>query len=497
MKKNLFITVMLIAVMALSVLSFAACAPIESSEKDSELTPPTSEPPAAEMVTVSFWDGTEELKVETIEKGATVAEWTPEKVGYSFMGWFAEASLAQAFDFTAPVNEDIDVFAAWRSNDYVEDTAAWYFIGAGAGDMSASNWGHSTEGLFMVKDDTITDANVYTITILMYAGDKFQITHSDSWDYQQGIGHMVGFEYAAGVNPYAPASGEMTAADKKYGEVRDAEGTLIFYGGDEYDKSAEVWNVWLAEGQDGVYKFTFTTYPQNPAYNTIEWELVEKKDPLTSTHEMAFIGTMNGWSTDATVLADWMLNKSDDGSYWTGIINITEDMYADWATDADGNMYAALKIYNIVNGGYYSDTGDNILLRAGSYAFKYTVEGDKVEYSALGWYVVGTFVDAEGNAVNFAVKEGTTPALTVEGGVATATVTIEDVSGRSDYSWITSQGKTDANGNPAGAAIKVVYGSELAIDGWYGDGNDNYYLAAGTYTISIDLETKAITIVAA
>jgi len=221
MKKNLFITVMLIAVMALSVLSFAACAPIESSEKDSELTPPTSEPPAAEMVTVSFWDGTEELKVETIEKGATVAEWTPEKVGYSFMGWFAEASLAQAFDFTAPVNEDIDVFAAWRSNDYVEDTAAWYFIGAGAGDMSASNWGHSTEGLFMVKDDTITDANVYTITVLMYAGDKFQITHSDSWDYQQGIGHMVGFEYAAGVNPYAPASGEMTAADKKYGEVRD------------------------------------------------------------------------------------------------------------------------------------------------------------------------------------------------------------------------------------------------------------------------------------
>lgn len=467
MKKRLLIAVMLVAVMALSVVSFSACNVTMKSSV-----------PEADKVTVSFWSGTELLKAEEIEKGATVAEWTPEKEGSEFMGWYAEASLAQKFDFTAPINEDIDVFAAWRTNAYVEDTAAWYFIGAGAGDMSASNWSHETEGLFMVKQE-VEGKNVYTITITMYAEDKFQITHSGSWDYQQGIGHMVGFEYAAGVNPYAPDAGEMTAADKKYGEVKDAEGNVVFYGGDEYDKSAEVWNVWLAKGHDGVYEFTFTTYPQNPAYNTIEWRLVEAIEPLAATHDMRFIGEMNGWDTSA--LDGWELTKSDDGSIWTGVITVEER--------------TELKLYNVVNSGWYGIGGNNIVLEnAGSYAFKYTVAGDIVEYKALGWFVVGTFVDAEGNAVNFSVKEGATPALTVEGNVAKAVVEIADVSSRSDYSWITSQGKTDAEGNPAGAAIKVVYGSEFAIDQWYGNGEDNFYLSAGNYEIAIDLETKVITI---
>ena len=56
---------------------------------------------------------------------------------------------------------------------------------------------------------------------------------------------------------------------------------------------------------------------------------------------------------------------------------------------------------------------------------------------------------------------------------------------------------TDKEGNPAQTAIKVVYGSELAIKNWYGDGEDNYYLTAGTYNISIEIATGVITIVKA
>lgn len=512
MKSKLFITASVVAVMAVSAVGFAACG---------------EQGGVTDTVTVTYYDGTNELKSEEVEKGGKATDWTPEKEGYEFMGWYAEASLSETFSFDTVIYEDTDIFSAWRENAYVEDTAAWYLIGAGSGDMSASNWSHSTEGLFLTKDETITDKNVYTIELTMYASDKFQITHSDSWDYQQGIGHMIGFEYAAGINPYAPDAGEVTAADKKYGEVKDASGNVVFYGGDEYDKGAEVWNIWLAEGQDGKYKFTYTTYPSNPAYNTIEWELVEKLDPLATTHDMAFIGTMNNW--DATALDDWKLTQSDDKSYWSGVITITADMCAAWtqtdganpydyilnennekvqATDDNGDplvdengnpVYlkeacAALKIYNIINGGYYSDSSNNIFLKEGSYAFKYTVEGDKVEYQELAWYVVGTFLDEDGNAVNYAVKEGVTPEMTVVDGVASCTVTLADVSANSNYSWIAAQNKTDKDGNAAQAAIKVVFGSEIAISGWYGDGDDNYYLAAGTYNISIDIATGAITI---
>lgn len=495
MKSKLFITGSLIAVMALSAVGFAACDNGTSTGSSS------SSVVADDKVTVTYYDGTNELKAEEVEKGGKATEWTPEKDGYEFMGWYAEASLSIEFDFDAAINEDTDVFSAWRENTYVEDTAAWYFIGTGSGDMKASNWGHSTESLFMTKDETITDANVYTITISMYANDKFQITHSDSWDYQQGIGHMIGFEYAAGVNPYAPDAGEVTAADRKYGEVKDAEGNLIFFGGDEYDKGAEVWNVWLAEGQDGVYTFTFTTYPSNPTYNTIEWKLVEKLEPISETHDMYIAGTMNEWA-GKDVTAEHKMKKSDDGSAWTIIYTVTEADFADWTVDQGpfGEMCAALKVKNAVSGSDYGENGGmgNIFLKAGTYAIKYVVADNSVSYEALDWYVVGTFLDADGNAVNYAVKAGVTPKMEVADGVVSATITVADVTANSNYSWITAQGKTDLDGNPAQFAIKVVFGSEIAIKDWYGQENgDNYYLAAGTYTVSMEIATGAITIVAA
>ncbi|MBQ8429494.1 MAG: InlB B-repeat-containing protein, partial [Clostridia bacterium] len=211
MKRKFFVTASMIAVMALSAVGFAACGGNEGTSESSQSNVETSSPaetPATNKVVVTYYDGTNELKSEEVEKGGKATEWTPEKTGYEFMGWYAEASLSQEFSFDTVINEDTDVFSAWRENVYVEDTAAWYFIGAGSGDMSATNWNHE-EGLFMTKDKTITDANVYTIEITMYAGDQFQITHSGSWDYQQGIGHMIGFEYAAGVNPCAPSEGEV------------------------------------------------------------------------------------------------------------------------------------------------------------------------------------------------------------------------------------------------------------------------------------------------
>ena len=285
-----------------------------------------------------------------------------------------------------------------------------------------------------------------------------------------------------------------TAADKKVAQVKNEAGEVVFTGSDEYNKGFEVWNIILAPGMDGVYKITYTTYPASPAYNQITYELVEKVEPLTKTHDMYLVGTFNEWGT--TVESGLLpLNESEDKKSWTGTLTVTESMLADW-TETDpanttGVKCAAIKVYNLVNGDWIGYAGQNLFLPLGTYSIKYDVETNSFEYAQCDYYIVGTFLDAEGNSVNYAVKNGVTPALTVADGVATGSFTAIDVTANSAYTWIASQGK------PGVFAIKVVYGSELGIATWYSDdtnGGDNWYVAAGEYNVSLDIAAGVVTI---
>lgn len=490
MKKTLrILSLVMVLAMALSV--FTGCAAIDKIKELLGLGGPV-----AETVTVTWYQGSKELRTEKVEKGTILESWTPEVEGKTFTGWYAEASLTQAFDFTQPVTEDTDLFAAFKSDEYVEDTNNYYLIGTGAGDMGQAAWDHAKAeaNLSMTKKD-VAGANVYTITLDMYAGDRFQICFGGSWDGQVGIGYMEGAEYCDGVNEYDKV--EYTAADKKVAQVKDAEGNVVFVGSDEYNKGFEAWNIVLAEGMDGKYEFTYTTYPASPAYNQITWKLVEKIEPLTQTHDMHFIGTHNGWSESFNE-GEWALNPSEDKSFWSGFITITEEHYADW-TEGDANnplgvKCAAIKIFNTIDGGYHSVDGNNMFLTAGTYAVKYTVEGNKVEIAPCDYFIVGTLIDADGKAVNYAVKDGVSPKLELqEDGSLAVVFEAYDATGLADYSWMTSQGKVDANGVAAIISIKVVYGSELGIKDWYSaEGGDNWYLSAGKY--SVTLKDGAVTV---
>ena len=484
MKKVLSI-IALIAVLVLSVACFASC---QNDGGENE---------GGDKVTVSWYQGSKLLKEEEIDKGSKVTSWEPTAEGKTFDGWYSEASCTIAFDFDKAINEDVDIFAKFKSDEHVEDTNEYYLIGTGAGDMKASAWSHTApDALKLVKKD-VAGANVYEITIKMYAGDRFQICYG-SWDGQQGIGIFEGAAYADGINPNKPAEGQVTAADEKYAEVKNADGEVVFIGGDENNNSFKNWNAILNEGHDGIYKFTLTTYPNAGDYNKVTFELVEAIAPMTETHNMHFIGTMNNWS-ETYEEGELALTASDDKATWTGFITITEDDYADWALDEDGNMCAAIQVYNVVDDQYYGveGAGQNILLSAGTYAVKYTVEGNKVEVEACDYYIVGTLLDAEGNAVNYAIKEGVSPALAAgENGTYSVDFVAYDATGCNDYSWMTQQGKTDANGVAAIISIKVVYGASLGIKDWYSaEGNDNWYLSAGTYTVT--LADGAVTVVAA
>ena len=470
--KKFLSAIALIMVLALSFVCLAACTPDNPNEPDD-----------ANKVTVSWYQGSKLLKEEKVEKGSKVTSWTPEAENKTFTGWYAEASLTQAFDFDKAIEADTDIFAAFKSEEYVEDTNSYYLIGTGSGDMLKANWDHvnAEANLTMTKED-VAGANVYSIVLTMYAGDMFQICFGGNWDGQVGIGLIEGAEYCDGVNFYD--NGTYTAADKKVAQVKNADGEVVFIGSDEYNKSYEVWNAKLAEGMDGKYKITYTTYPNAGAYNKIAFELIEKIEPMTVTHSMHFVGEFNSWNA-SDENADFHMKEADDKATWSGFVTVTaEDLAADGTVE--------FKVVNQIGQSWYSPDGNNIVLNeAGVYAVKYTVDGNKVEIAKCDYYLVGTFVDGEGKAVNFAVKNGVTPSLTVEGNVATGTVVATDVTAMGDFTWIADQGK------PGVFAIKVVYGSELGVANWYGDeanGGDNWYVAAGTYTVSFDIEAKTVTI---
>jgi hypothetical protein len=469
----------LVIVLALSVVCFASCDLLNgllSGDDD------------ANKVTVSWYQGSNLLKEEKVEKGSKLTPWTPEVEGKTFTGWYAEASLAQEFDFEQTIEADTDIFAAFKSDEHVEDTTSYYLIGAGSGDMSAANWNHdnAAANLTMTKED-VAGANIYTITIEMYAGDMFQICYGGGWDGQVGIGLMEGAEYCDGVNFYDNAT--YTAADKKVAQVKNAAGEVVFIGSDEYNKGFEVWNIKLAPGMDGVYKFTYTTYPANKGYNVISFELVEKLEAQEVTHEMYLIGSFNNWSASD---ADYAMTESSDKKTWTASLKVTEDMYVQY--DDMEAPACAFKVFNGINGAYLSPDGNNICLTAGTYVITFTVEGELVSVQQVAdaaYYIVGTFVDADGALVNFAVKEGVTPTLTVVDGVASIDFTTIDVSAVKDYNWM----EGDVPGSIM--AVKVVYGSEAGVENWYGigegGGNNIHFTEMGTYHIELDIATGTVT----
>ena len=467
--KKILSLIALIMVLALTVGCIASCDVINSllgGEKPDDSN--------ADMVTVSWYQGSKLLKEEKIEKGSKVESWTPAAVeGKDFTGWFAEASLSVEFDFEAPINEDTDIFAKYTSNVFVEDEKSYYLIGTGTGDMKASGWNHdnSMQHLVMTKTENAT-ANVYEIEILMYAGDAFQICYGGTYDGQVGIGYVPGVEYADGVNRYD--NGTYTAADKKYATVKDADGNVIFEGHDEFNKEYWTWNVFLAEGQDGVYKIIYTTYPDHPADNTITYELVEKREPLALTHEMYLRGSfVEGWELSD----DYKMAADDTKENFSFLLNISEA--------------AELKLYNKINDSWYGQgkielvgecgtwtEGGNLALEAGVYKVAFSVASDSatIEAVAKSFWLAGVLNGGQywncGSGIEFEKVDDTTYK-------AYYTFTEADT----DHGWMDAQGIL--------GACKAVYGyAGWDADLWFGNaenGDNVTVLSYGLYELVLTL----------
>ncbi len=475
-----------------------------------------------DQVTVTWYNGRNVLKTDKVDSGATVKEWTPERDGYIFTGWYEEASLSTEFDFSTKIEEDTQIYSAWRSATVEADTRIWYAIGTGAETMKASNWKFATEAAtdengpildengfatFTEKEgfgdlifDKAEDSNVFTLNLKLRAGDKFRfITNAinDDWTgdagkAEVGLGSMPGFEYAAGINP--EKSSEVTLESKEYGVVK-IDGEVVFEGGKEFNTDPKGWNIFVKEGHDGEYKFTLTTYPGEDTNNTLAVEWVGDLPELTETHKMYLVGTHAAgnkeWNVDdKTYKNDWYMKKENDGTFRT-FVEIKNDMFPSWGDGA----HAYVKVKNeIDNKDYGVDGGmENIALTEGTWCITYNPDGNKVKFEKCDYYLVGTIRIGDKNYNFESFDPSIQPKLTTNDNGATYTITykVDDMSNVDGYKWLKDKEMKDTKAKPV-AAFKVIFGSSIGVKTWFDaedsgvEGETNYYAAeAGNYTFTL------------
>ena len=69
---------------------------------------------AESKYTVTWYDGDDVLKTDEVFKGAVLEEWTPEKTGYEFKGWYKDSSFKDIFDFENKINSNTSIYAKFE-----------------------------------------------------------------------------------------------------------------------------------------------------------------------------------------------------------------------------------------------------------------------------------------------------------------------------------------------------------------------------------------------
>ena len=240
-------------------------------------------------------------------KGSTVEDWIPVKEGYDFKGWFSEASFAYPWESDTVIEKNTAIFSRWRTQNPTPDNRFWYARGSimnSAWTQLTSNDNPDNEWKKTVGEDKIpgverlfftavedAPSNTFEITLELptgywktgkwFHGNKFRfVTNMNTAEWtgdagcaQMGLGNLIGFEYAEGNNP--EKGGVKVKKDQYlYGEVRDENGNLVFYGGYEYNNPSYTWNIYTAEEMAGVYKFTFRSFPGNETTHEVTWERI-------------------------------------------------------------------------------------------------------------------------------------------------------------------------------------------------------------------------------
>ena len=463
----------------------------------------------AKEYTVTYFDGSAELKKETVKEGGKAVKWTPEKDGYDFVDWYATPNFAHKFDFETPVTENKSAFAQWVSAEQVTDTREYYIVGSGTSPiLMSSNWGKVfDETTKMTKAE---NKNEYTYTLDLQVGDLFQFAINESWHNQRGAGYLT--------------------TDKL------EDGTLAFSGGGTIgDNSSYRLNIKCEYA--GNYTFTLTTHPGDDTYETTHSSYTEENKEAFNINPLDKINWVRNGDVEAVEkvitnyyikgagITNWkdMYNdatkmKEKDGKYTLAVYLKEGEEFMFSTTNTVGTETSTgteyLRSSNLDEAGKAiidSKPSYNMVAKAsGTYTFTYdektkvlsaTFDATTVP-AAADYYLDGTFAEGVADWNGYCFNEDfKLTEIEQDSGV----YEIKNVSLKADSEFIvqafkagsTEKGKygTESYNGLGSYNFTYLYGAGTLFEAVGGGNNNIKVKQAGNYDITFDSYAKMITIV--
>ena len=110
--------------------------------------------------TVTFKDGENTLSTATVNSGEKVTKPAdPTKTGYTFNGWYADATFTAAFDFDQPITANTTVYAKFTENSVTPPATITYTV-TGGGNSTWTKGSSSTVTITVKRSED--DANCFT-----------------------------------------------------------------------------------------------------------------------------------------------------------------------------------------------------------------------------------------------------------------------------------------------------------------------------------------------
>ncbi len=311
-------------------------------------------------------------------------------------------------------------------SEYAVDTRIWYAVGKDTkGTLKDQGWNKEDSTFAFTRDTTVTDENVFTLSLDIYAGNvasgySFKFLYKENaeetnipWTRQ------VGMHAFAGMDGY---EGE------DLDQIIKIDGETAFTTAQDNGDNGN--NIACAKGQDGTYKFTLKT---KNATDTPKIS-VERTAKIEVPYDMYIRGDMNTFRLSDMIAMTETIGTGSAHTTWSVDLSVTaKDLWrtADGTEITEmendlpvGGTHAAIQLYNDIDKKTYltadedetytkaevsigsKSYGKSLLLPEGDYTitFDTTTKGVTIVKYAHKMYFSGEFNNNKPTASDMLTK---------------------------------------------------------------------------------------------